>query len=96
MMSSKFKGILDVAKERGPAAPEDAPPPPPPSPPEAAPKRRGRPSGKRSDSEFVQVTAYIHKRTHRDVKIALLKSDGDRDFSELVEDLLAAWLKSHE
>ena len=57
-------------------------------------KRRGRPAGKRSDSEFGQVTAYIRKETHLAVKMALLKDGGEREFSELVEELLAKWLRS--
>jgi hypothetical protein len=94
-MSSKFQGILQQAKDRKPEgeAEEAAPPSPAPALP-PAPKKRGRPSGKRSDADYVQVTAYIHKDTHRDVKIALLKSGGEKDFSELVDDLLAEWLKS--
>lgn len=59
-----------------------------------APKRRGRPSGKRSDGEYVQTTAYIRKKTHRAVKVALIKDEGGPDFSELVDDLLDKWLKS--
>ena len=98
-MSSKFSGILNRAKERdtepsadepkAAAPPSPAPPVPPPT------KKRGRPSGKRSDADYVQTTAYIHKDTHRDVKIALLKSGGNQDFSELVDNLLAKWLKSN-
>ena len=94
-MSSKFKGILDQAKDRKPEAVSEEPPPPSPaptSPPSL--KKRGRPSGKRSDTGFVQVTAYIQKNTHRDVKIALLKSNAEQDFSELIDDLLSQWLKS--
>lgn len=59
-----------------------------------APKRRGRPSGKRSDGEYVQTTAYIRRKTHRAVKVALVKDEGGPDYSELVEDLLDKWLKS--
>ena len=55
--------------------------------------RRGRPRGKRSSDDFVQVTAYIGKDTHRGVKIALLGEGEGREFSELVEELLADWLK---
>jgi hypothetical protein len=88
-MTSKFKGILDRAKERDSVMPAEETLPPSP-----APKKRGRPSGKRSDAEYVQVTAYIHKNTHRDVKITLLKSGDDKDFSDLVDSLLADWLES--
>ena len=91
-MSSKFKGIIDQAKGRVPETPAEEPPPPSPAP--APAKKRGRPAGKRSDAEFIQVTAYIRKATHQEVKIALLKSGNDKDFSELVDSLLDGWLKS--
>lgn len=58
-------------------------------------KRRGRPAtGKRSDPDFEQVSAYIKKETYRDVKIALSREGRDRKFSELVETLLSKWLQS--
>ena len=56
-------------------------------------RKRGRPPGKRSDPNFEATTAYIRKDTHRNVKIALLHEGKGREFSELVEDLLAAWLR---
>jgi hypothetical protein len=59
------------------------------------PASRGRPSGKRSDPEFTPVYAYIRGATHKEVKIKLIRQ-GDRDFSELLEELLAAWLKSDD
>lgn len=59
-----------------------------------APRPVGRPRGKRSDGDHVQVTAYIRRATHLDVKTALLREQKGRDFSELVEELLAKWLKS--
>jgi hypothetical protein len=96
-MSSKFKGILDLAKGREPE-PEPvaagAPPlaPPSPAPPEAP--RRGRPPGKRSDPAYAQVTAYIPEELHRKVKIALLMEAEGREFSQLVEALLSDWLGS--
>ena len=48
--------------------------------------------GKRSDSDYRQVSAYIRKDTHQQVKIALLQEE--REFSELVEELLRDWLES--
>ena len=98
-MSSKFSGILNRAKQRDTETPseepnEPAPPSPAPVDPPPA-KKRGRPSGKRSDAEYVQTTAYIHKDTHRDIKIALLKLGSNQDFSELVDSLLAKWLKAN-
>lgn len=56
--------------------------------------RRGRPSGKRSDPDYVGFTTYIRKETHRNVKRALLDEPDERELSELVEDLLVDWLKS--
>jgi hypothetical protein len=46
--------------------------------------------GKRSDTDYKQVSAYIRKDTHQQVKIALLREE--REFSELVEELLSGWL----
>jgi hypothetical protein len=64
-------------------------------PPAPEPTRRvGRPSGKRSDGEHVQVTAYIRRETHLAAKTFLLQEQKGRDFSELVEELLAKWLRS--
>ena len=57
-------------------------------------KKRGRPNGKRSDSEYNQVTAYIRKDTHLGVQMLLLKEGKVRDFGELVEKLLSKWVKS--
>ncbi len=48
-------------------------------------------AGKRSNDEYRQISAYIRKDTHRRVKIALLEED--REFSELVEELLSEWLE---
>lgn len=58
--------------------------------------KRGRPKGKRSDSNYEQVTAYIRKDTHTAVKIELLKERQNgqkREFSELIQELLDEWLK---
>lgn len=57
------------------------------------PKRgRGRPKvGKRSDPDYVQVTAYIREDTHKSVKKQLI--DESQDFGELIQDLLEGWLR---
>jgi hypothetical protein len=106
---SRFKGILDSAKHREPEAdapPESVPTPadkdvrsmtplPPALPAAPPPERRpGRPRGKRSDPGFVQVTAYITDDLHHNVKLALLQERKGREFSELVGELLTAWLES--
>jgi len=57
------------------------------------PARRSGPSaGKRSDSDYKQVSAYIRRDTHFKVKLALLQEG--REFSELVEELLSEWIAS--
>lgn len=54
----------------------------------------GRPPGKRSNPDYEQATVYIRKDTHKAVKVALLQQADDRQFSELVEDLLREWIES--
>jgi hypothetical protein len=53
---------------------------------------RGRPGGqgKRLNPNYAQVTAYIPKKLHEETKINLIRQ-GKREFSGLVEELLAAW-----
>ena len=52
--------------------------------------------GKRSSADFHQVNVYLKKETSSAVKIALLQSKDERDFSELVQDLLTAWLQGSQ
>lgn len=60
-------------------------------------KQRGRPAtGKRSDPSWIGRTYYIRLETDLDVEDELLKlkrSGVELDKSELVESLLAAWVK---
>lgn len=49
--------------------------------------------GKRSDPDYTQITAYIRKGTHEDVMRAIYKR---QELSELIEDLLAGWLKKQK
>jgi hypothetical protein len=55
-------------------------------------RRSAPPAGKRSDSDYKQVSAYIRRDTHFKVKLALLQEG--REFSELVEELLGEWIAS--
>jgi hypothetical protein len=48
--------------------------------------------GKRSSANYHQVNVYLKKETSNGAKIALLKNKDERDFSELMEDLLSTWL----
>jgi hypothetical protein len=107
-MSSKFSSIFAARKSEETEAVEETAPPSPAlaekheksAPSKKAKqvtetvKRLGRPLGKRSDGDHVQVTAYIRRETHKAVKITLLRADSGQEFSELVEELLSKWLKS--
>ena len=96
---SKFEGIFDIAKGSSAEGQTDtalAEPATVTSPTIITTERRpGRPAGKRSDPEFTQVTAYIRTGTHLQTKMALLTEGRDRQFSELVQELLKGWLESH-
>jgi hypothetical protein len=87
---SKFDKLLSTAKGRDKTSAKKSS-----QSSEAPAKRRGRPTGKRSDPDFEQTTAYIRKDTHHNVKIALLMEGEGREYSELVEELLSKWLKTH-
>ena len=47
--------------------------------------------GERSDPNYVQVSAYVRRDTYREVKVGLLLEGRDREFSDLVEELLREW-----
>jgi hypothetical protein len=83
---SKFKGLLDTAKSRELGAEPFGF--------ESTHRRsKGRPPGERTNPQFVQITAYTRRETHRRVKMALLEK-GCQEFSELVEELLLKWIAS--
>jgi len=48
--------------------------------------------GKRNNPGYVQRTAYIKKETDQAVKIKLIQQDVQKEFSELVDELLIKWL----
>lgn len=56
-------------------------------------KKRTRKLGKRSDPDFTQAPAFIRKTTYQQVKIKLITDPNFKDYSELVEALLAKWLE---
>jgi hypothetical protein len=49
--------------------------------------------GKSVDPNFMKLTSYIRRETHRAVKRRLL--DEDKEISELVEELLTGWLSNN-
>lgn len=55
--------------------------------------RRGRPAAKRSDPDFVGLTTYVRRDTHKRAKIALLQEGKGKELSELVEELIYRWLE---
>ena len=57
---------------------------------EVKPKKR-KSSGKRTDPDFKQVGAYIRKDTYLQIQKLLLEQP-DKDFSDLVEELLTDYL----
>lgn len=89
---SKFQGLLSAVRPAEDAPLAETPPLPPPA---VSPPRRGRPRGKRSSADHIQVTAYLTRDTHRRIKIALLEEGEGREFSELVEALLQGWLRDN-
>ena len=57
------------------------------------PAKKSRPVGKRTAPDYVQVGLYLPKQLHRKAKLALLGEEEERDFSELVRDLLSEYLQ---
>lgn len=103
-MSNKFREIID-AKRREEGSDELRPPEEEvlstaPAPAahgslvtqETGAPKRGRPvkGAKRNNPDYEQVTAYIKRQTYKQVKIRLIEED--KEFSELVEEVLSAWL----
>lgn len=64
----------------------------------AAEEKESRPLAKRNDPDYEQVSVYLRISTHDDAGDKLKREnrqkpkDERRDFSELVESLLRAWL----
>jgi GTP cyclohydrolase FolE2 len=54
-----------------------------------------RAGGKSSNPDYTQVLSYIRRDTHNQVKAALIFDERKRDLSDLVEELLAAWVKKN-
>jgi hypothetical protein len=55
-------------------------------------RRVGRPPGKRSNPDYQQVTVLLHAQTYLDARKRLL--DERKEVSDLINELLGAWLKS--
>jgi predicted DNA-binding WGR domain protein len=59
--------------------------------------RRGRPRGKRSNPDYVQLTSYVREENLDDAKATLMKEKRQmgrkRDVSELIDSLLAFYVQ---
>ena len=53
-----------------------------------------RKAGKRTSPDYVQVGVYIPKALHNQAKVRLIQEGSDRDFSQLVGDLLERHLSA--
>ncbi|MEA5464503.1 hypothetical protein [Leptothoe sp. PORK10 BA2] len=53
-------------------------------------QRKRKKTGKRSDPNYIQVGAYIPKNLNEEVKIKLVRHNGD--FSDLITELLEKWI----
>ena len=82
-MSTRFSGVLKKTRAVQTGGSESPAP---------VPKRIGRPPGKKSDPNYQQVTVYIRKEIHVGAKKHLL--DDGKEFSELVDELVAKWVTS--
>ena len=52
--------------------------------------KMGRPPGKKSNPEYTQVTVYLRKEVHQAARKLLI--DEQRQFSDLVGDLVSQWI----
>jgi hypothetical protein len=60
-------------------------------------RKRGRPPGKRSNPEYVQLTSYVREENLDETKTALIKEKQQtgekRDLSELIDSLLSFYVQ---
>ena len=83
---SKFKEILDQKNEPVPPPIEEVDPP-------AKTSRRGQKAlAKSKDPNYTPATVYLRKDTYQNVQMRLLAMGRHREVSELVGELLEAWL----
>ena len=91
----KFSALADLHRQPVDEAAAPETPPPPAAPPLAAEGRgRGRPAtGTRSNPEWKLYSHFLRKQTQRAAVARLQAEDSDRDLSDVLEELLAQWLK---
>ncbi len=52
----------------------------------------GKAFGRRSDPDYMQASAYVPRQLRRQVERVLLNDPSERDYSQLIEELLQKWL----
>ncbi len=93
----KFAALAEL--HRQPPEPEAVEPPAPPTASylgtQGVVKGRGRPAtGKRSNPEWKLYSHFLKKRTQRAAAARLQAEDGERDLSDVLQELLEGWLKT--
>ncbi len=88
-MSRKQRGRFDEFLRE--ARPPDSGAAQPPTTPRA--RATDKPRAKRDDPDYKQALAYVRRETHRSVMAKL--AEQEREFSDLVEELLSKWLKAN-
>ena len=92
--TSKFAGMIpkQLPQEEISTPPQQAPPPP-------APKTRGRRAGKvakYNNDDYRLSNFYLHVDNYADAQARIRKERKGRDMSDLINELLAEWLKRPE
>ncbi len=97
-MMSQFDGLLDIKTEKKTATSQKRTPakktiiaPPP-----VATREPENQLAKSRRDDYIQTSVYIKRETHTMAKRALLVDAENRDFSELVEDLILGWASKIE
>jgi len=91
----KFSALADLHRQPLDEEPTSETPPPATTPPAATESRgRGRPAtGKRSNPEWKLYSHFLKKQTQRAAVARLQAEESDRDLSDVLEELLAEWLR---
>ncbi|OLV19689.1 hypothetical protein [Deinococcus marmoris] len=92
MTGSKFAGLKAMRERRAQEVEETADQAGTPAAPEEPRRPVGRPPGKRSNPDYQQVTVLLHGQTYLEARKRLL--DERKEVSELINELLDAWLKT--
>ncbi len=95
---SQFDGLLDIKtdKKTPPKAKPNVAEKKIATPPPVATTESVKQLAKSRDTDYTQTSVYIKKETQTRVKRALLVDTQNRDFSELVEELILDWANKND